>query len=360
MRVLAWPLKTRLNPYTGLVFSNLGPEVAVDEWPGNPLRKYDVWHAHWPDALLGIPNTPHCAFKLAGMFAQMDYMRLRGTRIVWTIHNLASHEARHPQLESWFWRNFVPRVDGAISLSAAGLEMALDRYSGLKNVPTTVIPHGHYRQQYPPASGSSRAILGISQRAKVILFFGAVRAYKNVETLVEAFREVTRDDVLLYIVGQPNSKTLTERIADLARQDARVTLKFEFARAEDVPTYLGAADLVVLPYREVLNSGSAMLALSCNRPVLVPRRGAMGELQAEFSDQWVRTFEGRIDATLLDSALDWALQTSRPAQCPIPEKFNWGQIGSATTQFYRRTIESIAARDAKMHVVRINDGGTSA
>lgn len=337
MRILAWPIKSELNPYTDLVYSNLPPEVQADGWPGNLLRKYEIWHVHWPDALLGIPSGAHAAYKLSGMFAAMDFLRARGTKIVWTMHNFASHEARYPRLEAWFWRRFIPRVDGAISLSAAGLAMALQRFPRFGEIPTVVIPHGHYRAQYPISGDDGRARLGIPANAKVIIFFGAVRAYKNVDALVNAFRQVKTEGATLYILGNPNSQELADKIATLAFQDSRVHLKFEFVGAKDVSAYLGAADLVVLPYREVLNSGTALLALSCNRPVLVPDRGSMGELKTEFSSSWVRTYRDALTPETLESALEWA-SLPRPAECPMPERYQWNHIGAEVFRFYKTVL----------------------
>jgi glycosyltransferase involved in cell wall biosynthesis len=349
MKVLAWPIRTPWNPYTGLVHSHLGPGVEVDGWPGNPLRKYDVWHVHWPDSLLGIPSTVHATYKVSGLYATVDFLRARGTKVIWTMHNFASHEARHPRLEAWFWRRFIPRVDGAISLTSTGLAMGLERFPRLKEVPSVVIPHGHYRAQYPEFTGDARAALGIAPNAKVLLFFGAVRAYKNVDVLIRAFRGVKRDDAILYIAGNPNATQLTARIRKEAELDKRVTLKFEFIDEKDVAKYFSAADLVVLPYREVLNSGSALLALSCNRPVLVPDRGAMGELKSEFSETWVRTFPGEIDSATLETAIDWASEP-RAAICQMPAQFDWLQIGHETAAFYRRVVAGSPAYESVSRV----------
>jgi beta-1,4-mannosyltransferase len=344
MRILAWPLTTPWNPYTGMVYAHLGAGAQADGWPGNLLRKYAVWHVHWPDALLNIPNAAHAVYKLAGMFATMDYLRARGTKVIWTMHNFAAHEARHPRLEPWFWRQFIQRVDGAISLSATALAMALERFPRLQKIPTMVIPHGHYRQQYPPAARDVRAELGIPGRAKVLMFFGAVRAYKNVEVLVRAFREVRREDAVLCVVGNPNTEDLAERLRKEASQDGRVKLLFEFVDAKDVAAYLSTADLVVLPYREVLNSGSALLALSCSRPVLVPDRGSLGELKAEFGDTWVRTFREDLDGVILEAALEWALHGARPEVCDMPGKYSWEHIGSETVRFYERVVSTAPRR----------------
>ena len=356
--MLAWPISTPWNPYTGCVHSNLGAGVTVDGWPGNSLRRYDVWHLHWPDSLLAIPSDAHALFKVGGMFAAMDFMRARGTKVIWTMHNFASHEGRHPKLESWLWRTFIPRVDGAISLSAAGLAMGLEKFPRLREVPTAVIPHGHYRELYPAALGNAREKLGIPAGAKVLLFFGAVRTYKNVDVLIRAFRGVDCKNCILYIAGNPNAADLAEKIRAEAAQDGRVTLKFEFIDDKDVAQYFEAADLVVLPYRDVLNSGSALLALSMNRPILVPERGSMGELQAEFSPLWVRTFSGPIDTATLTSAIDWASEP-RPATCPMPAKFDWRHVGAETAAFYRRVIAGPAAYRATEATETVTAGDRS-
>ncbi len=337
MRVLAWPVDNGSNPYTTLVHEDMGSDVIVEEWPGNLLKKYSVWHMHWPDHLLNDRNLVRSTYKISGMFAAIDYLRLRGTKVVWTMHNLHSHEAFHPSLERWFWRRFIPRVDGAISLSAAGLSLATKRFPRLKEIPTAIIPHGHYRAEYPPSAVDARRALGVSEDARVFMFFGAVRSYKNVDALVRAFRKVTIPNALLYVAGVPSSPALADAIIREAGTDSRVRVKFEFVKVREVSTFLSAADLVVLPYREVLNSGSALLALSCNRPILVPDLGAMSELQADYGDDWVRTFSGPIDEHVLEMGLRWAEQ-SRSAICPVPGEYNWQSIRSHTVQFYETVI----------------------
>jgi len=336
MQILAWPKDKKLNPYTGLIYSHLPADAKTDGWPGNLLRKYDVWHVHWPDALLGIPNPVHAAYKVSAMFVTMDYLKRRGTRIVWTMHNFASHEGRHPRLEKWFWRQFIPHVDGAISLSHTGLAMGLEKFPRLRSVPTAVIPHGHYRTVCEPSDKArAREILGIAPGAKVIAFFGAVRAYKNVDALVRLFREVRDPDAVLFVAGDPNRADLAAAIEKEAAPDPRVRLRFAFVSDEEAGAILGAADLVVLPYREILHSGSAMLALSCNRPIVVPGRGSMGELQEEFGEDWVKTYRGELTAEILEESLEWGMQP-RPAICPMPEKYDWASIGAETLRFFQQ------------------------
>jgi beta-1,4-mannosyltransferase len=338
MRVLAWPIESASNPYTSLLYSDMDSGVRIEEFRlRGLLGRYAVWHLHWPESLLNIRNPVKAACKVQGLLTAVDYFRSRGTKIVWTMHNFKAHEARHPSLESWFWRGFIPRLDGAISLSSTALAMAMKTFPQLAGIPTTIIPHGHYRDKYPPTTNNARQALNIPRDAKVLLFFGAIRAYKNVNALVRAFHGLRADDARLHIVGRPNSPHLAASIRAEASLDSRVCLKFEFVKASEVATYLSASDLVVLPYRDVLNSGSALLALSCSRPLLVPDLGAMSELQADFGEEWVQTYTGDLSPQILKRCLEWASLDRLPV-CSMPDKYDWNHIRSETVRFYRQVV----------------------
>jgi beta-1,4-mannosyltransferase len=337
LRVLAWPIDP-LNPYTAALHSQMGQGVLVEEYsPGRLRNRYDIWHVHWPESLLNIRNAALAAFKLSSFLAMIDLVRLRGGKIVWTLHNLKAHDALHPRLEAMFWQRFIPRVDGVISLSKTGLVLAGEKFPRLRRLPAAVIPHGHYRDQYPDCQADARTVLGIPPAAQVILFFGEVRSYKNVDALVRAFRAVKASNALLYIAGRPKAESFKECILKEASEDNRVHLALEFIPKEQVSTFFAAANLVVLPYRQILNSGSALLALSFNRPVVVPDLGSMRDLKEDFGGDWVRTFAGNLDAAELEHSLDWAAQP-KPPLCPMAEKYRWKNIRSETLRFYREVI----------------------
>jgi glycosyltransferase involved in cell wall biosynthesis len=112
-----------------------------------------------------------------------------------------------------------------------------------------------------------------------------------------------------------------------------VRLALEHVPDDDIQRYLRAADLVVLPFRDITNSGSALLALSFDRPVLVPALGAMGELQALAGADWVRTYDEDLTPDLLARALDWAVR--RPPGAPRLDALEWPEIARQTLSVYR-------------------------
>ena len=346
LRVLAWPAfdNTTGNPYNRLLYEAMEAEhVAVDEFtPRRALTgRYDIWHMHWPDDLLSIRDKQAALARVAGLLALMAWTRLRGTRIVWTVHDLGPHESYHPVLERWFWRLFLPQVDGFISLSRHGKRMAERVFPPLQDVPGFVVAHGHYRAAYPNEmnQAEARAALDLDSEAPVMLYVGRIRRYKNVPHLVRTFRQLDRRDVRLLVVGNPASSTLRSEIETAADSDGRLRLALRFIADGAMQLYLNAADLVVLPYQDILHSGSALLALSFDRPVLVPDRGAMNELQAQVGEDWVRTYEAPLTPEAMQEGLQWAAETSRADRAPL-NALEWPVLARQTVNAYESVLRA--------------------
>jgi glycosyltransferase involved in cell wall biosynthesis len=341
MRVLARPaFKSRLeNPYNWLLYTSmqkLGIHVDESSLSRCLQNQYSIWHLHWPELPLNQKNHLKAFLKIRALLHQMDWARSRGTKVIWTVHNLTAHEQHHPDLEAWFWQAFTHRLDGYISLTQAGMNAAQERFPALTTRPGFIIPHGHYRGEYPDhiSDRTARASLGIPPTAKVLLFFGRIRTYKNAPELIKTFRQLADPDAILYIVGRPECPALAAELQQQAALDTRVRLHLDFVPKDKTQLYFHSADLVILPYREILNSGSALLALSFNRPVLVPLRGAMSELQAQVGQEWVHTYPQELVTGQIQHALQWAFHGSRPQQAPLAA-LDWQKLAEQTLNAYQ-------------------------
>lgn len=326
------------NPYTWLLCSHLadlGVEVR-DFTPARALRGgYDVLHLHWPEKAL---NAEWVGRSLAGgvaALALLDVARWHGARVVWTAHNAQPHESRHPRLERWYWSAVVRRVDAVIHPSEAGRQEVLSHFPELAGRPQSVVPLGHFRGTYPDtiSRDEARASLEIPGGACVIAFLGLVRPYKNVPHLIQTVRALPPAlDVVLVVAGSPHTPALAEEVRQAAAGDSRIRLVLGHVPGPEVQRYLRAADLVALPFRDITNSASALLALSFDLPVLVPSRGAMGELQAIAGAEWVRTYDGELTPDILAGALDGF--SSSPEGRPRLDALDWPEIARQTLAVY--------------------------
>lgn len=342
MRVLAWPYSNRRgNPYTHLLYGALQEfDVEVDEF--HPQRvltgTHDVWHMHWPDGAFNRDAWLWAWTGTVGLRTLLRIARARSIRLIWTAHNTGSHETRHPRLETRTWRDLTRQLDGYISLSRSGQEKLEREYPALRRCPSFVIPHGHYRDAYPDdvTPEEARDALSLAPSSPVVLYFGHIRPYKNVPHLIHSFRGLDTEAQLV-VAGKPQTDFLREKVYAAAQGASGVHLHLDFIPKEEVQLFFRAADGVVLPYTEILNSGSALLALSFDRPVLVPEKGAMGELQDEVGPEWVKTYRGSLTPNHLRDALSWARTRDRSSRPPL-EAFEWKTIARQTLKAYQRLL----------------------
>lgn len=316
------------NPYTTLLTRALERRgVGVEEcsWPAAVRGRYDVVHVHWPEWTLGGDSF---AGKVR-LLAACRLARRRGARLVWTVHNLGAHD-RDTRGGAWPWTAFCRMVDAAVSLTAGAVPEIRAAFPRL-DAPITVVPHGHYRDVYELVDrAAARRDLGLDPVARVLLAFGHVRRYKGVDRLLRTFRTLPGDAVLV-VAGEPADPTLRREIEAAAALDPRVRLHLARVAPEEVSRWFAAADLVVAPYTEMLNSGVALLALSLDRPVLGPRRGAFAELRDDLGDTWVRTFVEPLDGDQLERALD----APAPEGSPDLSACDWDAVAAATVEVYR-------------------------
>ncbi|HEX4086694.1 MAG TPA: glycosyltransferase [Chthoniobacteraceae bacterium] len=347
MRILALPAfkNRRENPYNAALYFALQKlrGVSVAEFSNARLftGRWDILHIHWPDAPLHRRSAMSAALYALLLIIRVRWARMMGTKIVWTVHNLRSHHTAHPRVERWLWKKFVPLVDGCIHLSHAGKAMALESIPALAGKSHSVVPHGHYRGFYRDECerGEARMLLGIRPDAPVIAFVGQIKAYKNVPGLIRAFIDAKHPRAVLLIAGRPGDAALEEELRAMTNHP-RIICHFGLIPDHRMHLYLSACDLAVFPYREILNSGSAILSLSFNRPALVPARGAMAELRDMAGPEWVYTYDSVLTSPTLIEALEGARRTGRPESCNLAE-LDWREVAAGTLAAYENVLKGI-------------------
>jgi glycosyltransferase involved in cell wall biosynthesis len=237
-------------------------------------------------------------------------------------------------------------LDGYIALSDASAVQARTVFPALCSKFAAVIPHGDYRGTYPATvtKSDARKQLGLSDFEKVVLFFGGISPYKNVPHLIETFHIANVPNATLIVAGRPATAIDEQNVLVSAQQGSRVQLHLKRVPVEDVQIFFAAADLVALPFQEIMNSGSAILALAFDRPVLVPDRGSLPELQLQVGPEWIRTFKGQLSGEELRAAIDWSRNSNRPVH-PNLSAFAWPAIARDTLTLYEKLIGANVSGD---------------
>jgi beta-1,4-mannosyltransferase len=344
MRILAWPgVKEKgSNPYTHLLYTQVVTH-GVQVYDFTPwlalLHRHDIFHIHWPEYYIAHRNSCKAIVGSLGLLFLVFWCRMRGTKVIWTVHNLGSHNKTHPRMEANFWNVLLRWLDGFVALTECGCAAARQRFPALGSLSAFVIPHGHYRGAYPNhlSRTEARHTLGVPDGAKVILFFGTIAPYKNVPQLVKVFRDLEDPEAILLVAGACVSQSEETNLRQEASHNPRLKLYLGCVPKDEVQCFFQACDLVVLPFLEVLNSGSALLALSFDRPILVPCLGALPELQSMVSPEWVRTYSGALSAFTLQDALTWLDVRSASGSAPL-DSLDWGRIAEKTVGAYQSLL----------------------
>lgn len=345
---MSWPAFSNRaeNPYNSLLYSAVADQgIDVIEYSAAKLlfgRKADILHLHWSPTMR-VSGSSHAQARRRSreMLFLLRVAKRRGMKIVWTAHNLGAHDRPDfPDLERRYWPALAATLSTVISLSASAITTIRARYPALKTVPFVVTPHGHYRGAYPCTidRAQARARLGIPNDARVMAFVGQVRPYKNVPALLRAFGKLDDPSAVLIVAGKMKLQGTASEFDALAAADPRVRVIRGFVPPDDMQIYLQAANLVALPFRDTLNSGSAILALSFDRPVLVPRNAALTDLAHEVGDEWVMTYDDTLTPAILASSLDSAMRLEG-RRAPL-DAFEWPRIASQTGNIYHMLVRS--------------------
>ncbi|MGD8427913.1 MAG: glycosyltransferase family 4 protein [Balneolaceae bacterium] len=326
-------------------------DCEIDEFSPSKalLSRYDILHMHWPDVMLSQDSLARSFVTVVGFLLIVMWMKLKGTRIVWTIHNLVSHDFTEDEkksnnwLEKWYMNRFTDVLDGVIGLSKVSLDKARIYYPTLSGKAEFVIPHGHYKGVYPDKTDKKQArkYLDIPLESFLLTYFGQIRPYKNVPELIKVFSELAEESYCLLIAGKPLNKKYRDEIQDLAAKSSnqRIKLLLEFIPENEIQYILRASDLIVIPYEKVLNSGTVLLSLSYDVPVLVPNQGSIVELQQVFGVRWVQTYSANLSHEKLQKAIERAKNYGKEVCEPIRE-FGWDKIVNQTMDAYQEIINS--------------------
>lgn len=252
-------------------------------WLRNSLKGADFAHFHWPSFHYGDRSAPFALAKAVLFAATLVWMRARGVRIVWTAHNLYPHERSSPPWIDNAVRKLVIALSHRVFVHGRTAAGMLERELGVDAGRMVSIVHGHFIDHYPMQATreEARRRLGVPLDKRVFAFVGNCRRYKNVTALVAAFQQHF-DDAWLVIAGKCTDEVYRSEIEALIRsRPERILFEPRFIDDTELQFFIRAADAVVLPFRDVLTSGSAILALSFGRPVVAPALGNLVDVIGE-------------------------------------------------------------------------------
>lgn len=302
-----------------------------------------IAHFHWiQPQIMTEGNRIKTRLKFIAFMAQLKLLPVLGVTTVWTAHDLRDHDSRESRLDSRATIAVARQAAGIIAHCPTARQTLLQRLPKLNPQRIAVVPHGNYDldHNFTLPRSSARAELGLDPEAIILLFFGNIRAYKGITDLIEAFRADRRENIHLIIAGRPFRDSDGRAVQDAIAGDRRITFESGFIDPARLDNLIAACDLMALPYRNILSSGAALMAMTFGRAVLCPRIGCFNDL---FDESGAFMYEADDEdglAAALEAALDERHRLdamglrNRQEAADVP----WSRSAQLTAAVYRRAV----------------------
>jgi D-inositol-3-phosphate glycosyltransferase len=292
-------------------------------------------------------------FQLFDSTLLMLYYKLLRKRIVFTAHNVNAR--KRDSNDSWLNRLSLKvqyNLSDHVFVHTNGMKDQLVADFRIPEEKIGVIPFG-INNTVPNTSLSNaeaKRRLGVSSGDKITLFFGNIAPYKGLEYLTAAFRALLKKDrsYRLLIVGKPKGpqsywNEIRQTIVNSNIGD-RVVEKIEYVPDEATEVYFKAADVLILPYAHVFQSGVLFLGYSFGLPAIAADVGSLkneiveGKTGLVFRAQDPSDLASKIEE-YFDSELFRNLETTRfQIKEYANERYSWSKVAAITTTVYSNLL----------------------
>jgi D-inositol-3-phosphate glycosyltransferase len=214
------------------------------------------------------------------------YYKLLGKKLVFTAHNVNAGERDGADSSSnRFSLRIQYRLMEHIFVHTQKMKDQLMQTFGVREGRISIIPFGTYDMvpQSALTSAEAKQRLGLREADRTILFFGRITPYKGIDLLVDAFARIALDDqsYRLVIAGEAMKESeqqwqqVQQTIAQSSMRE-QVVQHTRYIGDAEIEIYFKGADVLVLPYSQIFQSGVLFMAYSFGLPVIATDVGSFG------------------------------------------------------------------------------------
>lgn len=268
------------------------------------LIEGDVVHVHWTGPVTaGVTTRAEAEARVQTFGELLEWMAAKRIRVLWTVHNELAHDATFSDVE----RALAEKLTDHASLIIQLHEHTAEAVAGSYHLPPeklVTLRHASYLGLYRDSvtEHEARERLGVPLGVPTVGFVGQVRPYKGLDTLFAAVDRAAAqlDGLTLLLAGKTSDRNL-EALESALPTAAEIIRRGSFVPDDELVYWLKAADVMALPYRQVLNSGSAILAATFETPCILPADTPLTKVYRD--ESWFNTYDTHGDqvANLADA-----------------------------------------------------------
>jgi len=329
------------NPYQSLLGNSLERfkfSVNYKDYPNknffhlqktfNKQNKVDILHLHWIHPYFDhIVWDKKWTFYLKLFYYSLDLvlLRLRGIKIIWTVHNLISHETSNFKNELICRKTLSLLCNKMIAHSHSAKKIISSTYN-INPKKITVIPHGNYCNFYHLNSSNmikAKSQYKIIESDIVVLFIGSVRKYKGIDNLISSFKKTKNPHIKLIVAGKPLEQKDEEWLVKAASSHTNIILDLRFIPDNEIAAIISLANVVIIPFVKTLSSGSVILAMSFKKALILPISAKVLDLPGKNGAIYYNDNNLNELAAILDSLPDYKLSEMGNYNYELAKSLDW-------------------------------------
>ena len=305
--------------------------------------KANIFHILWNNKLQNFDRT-----------LLMLFYRLLGKKVVLTAHNV--NAGKRDGTDSWlnrFTLKWQYSLTNHIFVHTQKMKYELADEFGVPEQKVTIIPYGvnNVLPYTRMTTEEARRQFGLRVSERVLLYYGAIKSYKGLQYLVEGFQRIASEgDYKLIIAGERKKGhedywQSIERSIESHPSREKVLKKIAFISDAETEVYFKAADVAVLPYTDIFQSGILFVAYNYGTPVIATDVGSFAEdvvsgktgfiCKPRNSDDLARTIQMYFETDLYR---DLAHRREEIRDFVI-SGHSWDTVGGMTREVYCQVLE---------------------
>lgn len=287
-KIVCLPPTSEKNPYQYLMIKGLKKNKSLKVLNGFSSRylgillsaliyKPDFIHFDWINKYYLKKNKITTSIFISWFLFQIFFIsKIMKIKVVWTMHNISPHDSNQIDLNKLVQQKFINQCKWVRVFSQSTIEKLKNIYSIDDMKKIIAVPEGSYVNYYQNNISKKDAQKQLKiKNGKIFLYIGTIKPYKGILSLIKSLSELNDKNIKLIIAGKVINKLYLDKINQSIKNKKTIILINKFIDPDDLQIYFNASDAVVLPFNNIENSGSAILAMGFKKTIIAPKIGVL-------------------------------------------------------------------------------------
>lgn len=279
--------------------------------------------------------------------------RLRGHKVILTVHNV--NAKKRDNKDSYYNRStlyFLYHICNHLIVHTEKSKTELVKEFNIDPSKISVVEHGMNNKVVTTniSNAEAKKMLNIPSDKKVVLFFGNIDYYKGLDMLISSLDYMSsglRNNLVLLIAGNYKNKEYYDQLLSQLDNDSLkeiVIAHIRFIQDAEIENYFMASDCIVLPYRDIYQSGVLFMAYNFGLPALATR---VGNFENDILQNKTGLLIDEISPESIAQTLEAYFKSDLYNNLPVTrsyikewshERYSWDKIGKDTCQLYSKVL----------------------